>query len=128
MISACFILAGFQFIYLSIERDQVSEKIRLAFLNGSAKDLASYFDKNLDLNLDGYKNDYSQVQAAYILKDFFEENPPKSFEYNRQESFKEGFTYLIGKYKSLDDQFKVFIIIQGIKGNHMISSLAIIKQ
>lgn len=108
-------------------RDQVFEQIRNAFLHGNAGDLALFFEGNIELKMDGYQTDYSQVQAVYILKDFFKEHPPKNFKYLKQENFKKDLIYLVGTYQSVSDEFQVFMMVQEINDNYIIRSLDLIQ-
>ena len=123
-----FLLSSILILFSFQQKDQVFEQIRNAFLDGNADNLALFFNKNLELKLDGYQADYSQVQAVYILKDFFEEFPPKTFKYSRQESFKENLIYLVGTYQSIGDEFQICMMVQEIDGGHIIGSLDIIHQ
>lgn len=125
LVLGVFLLASFQSFLPPQQKDQVFEKIRAAFLAGNAKDLSLYFDDKIEIMLDGHKSDYSQVQATLILKDFFEENPPKNFVYERQDSFKKGFNRLIGTYQSLNRRFQVYVLMKPVQQSLVIVSLDI---
>ena len=109
-------------------KDQVFEQIRNAFLDGSAVDLALFFEGNVELKLDGYQTDYSQVQAVYVLKDFFKEYPPKNFKYLKQENFKKDLIYLVGTYQSVGDEFQISMMVQTLDSEYIIRSLDIIQE
>lgn len=46
---------------------------------GNAAQVAKYFDNTVEISLPGNRNTYSKSQAEIILKDFFKNNPVKSF-------------------------------------------------
>ena len=123
-----FILGSIPTLFSFQLKDQVFEQIRNAFLNGNAADLALFFEGNIELKLDGYQTDYSQVQAVFVLKDFFKEYPPKNFKYLKQENFKKNYIYLVGTYQSIGDEFQISMMVQEVGNEYIIRSLDIILE
>lgn len=56
------------------------DEIVNALKNGNASSIAKYFDNTVDITLPEKSNSYSKSQAEVILRDFFNNNPVKSFE------------------------------------------------
>jgi len=46
---------------------------------GNAAQIATYFDNTVEITLPEKSNNYSKSQAEVILRDFFNNNPVKSF-------------------------------------------------
>ena len=122
------LLSSVPLLFSFQSKDQVFEQIRNAFLDGNATDLALFFEGNVELKLDGYQTDYSQVQAVYVLKDFFKEYPPKNFKYLKQENFKKNLIYLEGIYQSIGDEFQISMMVQTINNEYIILSLGIFQE
>jgi len=51
---------------------------------GNASVVAKYFDNTVEISLPGRSNSYSKSQAEAVLRDFFANNPVKSFTVNHQ--------------------------------------------
>ena len=50
-----------------------------ALKTGNASQIAKYFDNTVDITLPQKSNSYSKSQAEMILKDFFNNNPVRTF-------------------------------------------------
>jgi hypothetical protein len=75
------ILAGISPEPASAQRpDAVLQTISSAVSDGDADRLVSTTSSRLELALMGASRQYSQSQAALVLKKFFQENRPRSFE------------------------------------------------
>jgi hypothetical protein len=51
-----------------------------ALKSGNASQVARYFDQMVEITMPDKRNSYSKSQAEIILKDFFSNNPIKSFD------------------------------------------------
>ena len=56
------------------------EDVIVAMKTGNAAIVAKYFDTNVDISMPDKSNSYSKSQGELVLKDFFTNNPVKSFE------------------------------------------------
>lgn len=50
-----------------------------ALKTGNVSQIAKYFDNTIEISMPDKSNSYSKTQAEIILKDFFTNNPVKSF-------------------------------------------------
>ncbi len=50
-----------------------------ALKTGNVSQIAKYFDNTIEISMPDKSNSYSKTQAEIILKDFFANNPVKSF-------------------------------------------------
>lgn len=50
-----------------------------ALKTGNVAQIAKYFDNTIEISMPDKSNSYSKTQAEIILKDFFTNNPVKSF-------------------------------------------------
>lgn len=99
----------------------IHEKIASALKKGDAKELASCFNRTLDLMIPGYEGTYSNKQAEQILKVFFSENPPVSFSLDHKGKSNDGSKYMIGAYKSSEGTvFRIYILIKENEGSELI--------
>lgn len=104
----------------------IPKPIKKALISGDAKDLASHFDKNIELLVLDNADIYSKAQAELIIKDFFKKNvPSKLVIENQGES--EGIKYSIGKLRTSKGDFRIYIAYQSIKGNAVINRLNLSK-
>ena len=102
---------------------EVLQSTNAALRIGSAKELARYFNNMVELGFDGNKSSYSQTQAEFVLKDFFNKNTPTGFEIIHQGASKEGLRYAIGKYTHKSGSFRVYMLIKQNKGIYLIDTL-----
>ncbi len=55
------------------------DEIVNALKEGNAAEIAKYFDNTVEITLPDKSNSYSKSQAEVVLRDFFNNNPVKSF-------------------------------------------------
>lgn len=91
---------------------------------GDCDRLSNWFADNLDLEVLGMSNNCSRNQARLILKDFFEDNPPTSFELLHK-SNKDSMRYAIGHLTAGGESYNVIIYIKSADGRNFIEHLAI---
>lgn len=104
------------------EFDQIAKIIK----SGNAKELVKQFHSSVELNIDGEEATYSKSQAEAVLKDYFDKNPPKSFEVNHQGASKGGLPYAIGEYNSDGSTFRVWIRLRKTGSKHLIYEMSFI--
>ena len=86
-----------------------------ALKSGNAKELAKYFNPNIDLTIIDKQDIYSKTQAEIILKEFFSKNIPSNFTVMHQGG-KEGSKYVIGNLITSTGTYRVslFLKLQGV--------------
>jgi hypothetical protein len=102
--------------------------VRYAMKTGSSKELAKFLNDRVDLNIDWEQKNYSKVQAEFILKDFFQKNPPEDFQYIHQGASKEGLKYAIGKYSCSNGSFRILIRLKQVKGQYLVYAIDFTKE
>ena len=103
--------------------DQIAQIVK----SGNAKEFVKKFHTSVELNINGEEATYSKSQAEAVLKDYFDKNPPKSFEINHQGASKGGIPYAIGAYTSEGATFRVFIRLRKTGNQYLIFEMSFIK-
>lgn len=105
----------------------VPEVIINAIKTGNAKELAKYFNQNIELVILAEENVYSKTQAELILKDFFSKNTPTEFTILHQGG-KEGAQYAIGSVKTSTGNFRIYFLLKFKNDQPYIHQLKIEKE
>lgn len=100
-------------------------QVTAAIQAGNATEVAKNFNVMVDLTLPGYDDTYSKTQAGQILKDFFTQNPVKSFKITRQGSSPDGSQYTIGSLEAGKKVFRVYFIIKSVSGQNLVQQLQV---
>ncbi len=95
----------------SVVESTIPDVIGNAIKTGNAKELAKYFNQNVELIIQNEENVYSKAQAELILKDFFLKNTPSDFAILHQGG-KEGAKYAIGSIKTTTGIFRVYFLLK----------------
>jgi hypothetical protein len=103
--------------------DETATQIAAALQAGNAADVAKHFNSMVDLTLPGYDDSYSKTQAGQILKDFFTQNPVKSFKITRQGASPDGSQYTIGSMEAGKTIFRVYFILKTVNGQNLLQQL-----
>ncbi len=106
----------------SIPADIVS-----ATRDGSASDLAKYFNENIELVIPQKSGMFSKSQAEMVLKDFFTQNPPENFKIIHEGS-RQNASFAIGNYTTSTTVFRIYFLTKKVNGNLLIHQLRIEKQ
>jgi hypothetical protein len=101
----------------------IYEDIGTVIRSGKAKEIATYFNANVELTIKTQTSVYSKAQAELILKDFFEKNPPKSFAILHKGSSNEGTRYAIGNLTTSSNTFRTTFFVKQISGKYYIQEL-----
>ncbi|MGM0497559.1 MAG: DUF4783 domain-containing protein [Bacteroidota bacterium] len=104
--------------------EEIPGDIAIAFKVGTSKELARFFNDNLELSVAGKEDIYSKSQAERIVDDFFSKYPPKSFEFIH-EGGKSDAQYAIGKLVTFNGNFRVYMLLKKEKGKLLIHQLRI---
>lgn len=73
LISVFAVLSSFS---IAIGIDEIIGALR----TGNTSEIAKYFDNTVEITLPDKSNSYSKSQAEVVLRDFFNNNPVKSFD------------------------------------------------
>jgi len=88
------------------------ENIATAIQAGNAKELAKYFDNNVDITVYNKEEMYSKTQAEMVIKDFFSKNPPSSFKIIHKGTSNQGSEYAIGTLVTNVGSFRTYIYVK----------------
>jgi hypothetical protein len=101
-----------------------SEAIVLAFRAGNAEELTKHFYNNIELIILEKEDVYSKTQAEQILRKFFTDHRPSSFNIIH-EGGKETSSYAIGSLSTSSGNFRVSFLIKTQDGTQLIHQLRI---
>jgi hypothetical protein len=102
---------GLNFQINCILGSEVPEGLKLAFKSGSAKEILSYCNNNIELDILGNENICTKAQSEQIIKLFFEQHPVISFAV-LFEGGKESSQYAIGKLVTSKGTFRVNLLFK----------------
>ncbi len=111
-----------------LAQNQTVEQVKLVLEVGSSSELGKYLNAKVDLNIDGKEGTYSHSQAEGVLKNYFKENPPKSFQINHEGASENGLIYAIGEYKTANGSFRVWIRLKKINEQFKIHEMSFVKE
>lgn len=100
------------FFTFSVALADITDDIASAIKSGNAKQLASFFNTNVELNLPGNEGVYSKAQSEMILKDFFNKHNPKNFNLMHQGASKDGAKYAIGKLETASGTYRIYLFLK----------------
>jgi hypothetical protein len=91
---------------------ELPEGLKAAFRTGNAKELAKFFDKNIELEILGTDNVYTKAHAEQILKSFFEQHPVKDFTVLFEGGKEASQYYAIGKLITSKETFRINLLFK----------------
>jgi hypothetical protein len=94
----------------AFSQDDPSPAISNAVNSGNSKALSRYFNEMVDLNIPGYKANYSKTQSERIIKNFFSKCPVKSFLISRQGTSPDGSKFSIGMLDAGNKKFRLYYL------------------
>jgi hypothetical protein len=102
----------------------VFDDIGAAIRSGDSRNIARYFNNNVDLTVFNQEEVYSKAQAEMVLRDFFTKNPPKSFTVIHKGVSKEGAKYAIGTLTTTSGQnIRTYFFVKEATGGSFIQEL-----
>ncbi|GGF28667.1 hypothetical protein GCM10011339_16070 [Echinicola rosea] len=104
------------------------EEIAMSIKAGSSKDLAAFFDRNVELSINGNEGDYSKNQAEMVMRDFFKKFSPSDFDIVHRGTSGNQIEYFIGTYDSSGTIFRILIKCKKDDKGCSIYSLDITKE
>ena len=108
-------------------QEEVMASAREALKSGDAPKLVAQLNEPIELNLINQKNNFDHAQAEIMLKDFFDKNPVKSFEFDHQTTSRGGLRFAIGTYVSQSGQYRIHLLIKETNGKYRIDMIDIVK-
>jgi hypothetical protein len=106
------------FAITAFKSQSIPDEIYSAIKSGNSKELAKYFNNNIDLVILDKEGVYSKSQAELILKDFFSKNAvnPTTGFIKLHEGGKDASKFIIGTLYTNKGQFRVYILMKTISG------------
>ncbi len=120
-------LAMLSVLSVSAQNETVGQ-VRLTLEIGSASELSKFLNDKVELKIDGKEGHYSHSQAEGVLKNYFKENPPKSFQINHEGTSENGLIYAIGEYRTIDSSFRVLIRLKKVNDQFKIHEISFAKE
>ncbi len=105
--------------------DDASKQMKTAISTGNYSSLSDLFSDSVDLTVRETDGIFSKVQAKGVLKSFFENDKPKSFQIKHQGSSNDGTVYAIGLYVSDKGSYRVYALFKEKQGSTKIVQLQI---
>ncbi len=106
-------------------QDDTSKLVAEGLGTGNASEVSKYFNAMVDLSLPGSDETYSKTQAGQVLKEFFVQNPVKSFKISKQGSSADGSTYCIGTLEAGGKSYRVYYLIKPVAGKNLVQQLQV---
>lgn len=103
------------------------DEIAFATRNGDASGLASFFNNKVELVLPSRSGVFSKEQAEFLVKDFFENYPPISFQLIHH-GIRENSTFAIGRYNFNNGQFRLLYLTKTVDNQTLIHQVRVEKQ
>lgn len=101
-------------------------EIGQALLKGDTKALSGMFMETIELEIDNHKGKFSRNQAQMILRDWFSNNEPLSYEL-RQDGKTGNSLFLIGFLNCSTENFRVYIMFDAQSKQTAIHYLSLTK-
>jgi len=95
---------------INLNAAPLNPKVVEGFKNGRAEMISRYFNETIELNAPNVEGLHSKDQANFILKDFFRNNPVKSFSIKHNGDSKNGSHYSIGELVTSKGVFRVYLL------------------
>ncbi|MCF8335268.1 MAG: DUF4783 domain-containing protein [Bacteroidales bacterium] len=108
----------------NVTEQEIPNDIAIAFKVGTAKELARFFNDNLELTVGENEDIYSKSQAERIMDDFFTKHPPKDFNFIHKGG-KEDAQYAIGRLETFKGNFRVYMLLKPKENQLLIHQLRI---
>ncbi len=102
----------------------IPEGISKSINEGDCKELARFFNNNIELMILDNEDVYSKSQAELIMKDFFSKYPPAEFVIVH-EGGRETSRYAIGRLVTEKTVFRLYFLLQKLEDNFFIHQMRI---
>ncbi len=108
-------------------KNSFPQGITAATQQGDATELASYFNNKIELIMPSKSGVFSKEQAQYMMKDFFDNNTPTSFQIIHQ-GIRDNSSFAIGRYSCSKGQYRLQFLTKNIDNQTLIIQIRIDKQ
>ena len=98
-------IAGAALFLLSFQVANAQSEVLAALKSGNAVQMSKYFDSRVYISLPGKSDNYSRNQAEMVLKEFFGQNPVKTFVVKHQGE-NNGSQFWIGSLQTKNGNFR----------------------
>jgi hypothetical protein len=96
----------------------VMNGVRDAIKAGNSRELTRHFNDMVELTILDKSGNYTKEQATFVLKEFFDKNPPSSFSFIHQGASGDGTQYAIGRYAyGSGSSYRIFMLVKKGEGN-----------
>ncbi|MDR2854489.1 MAG: DUF4783 domain-containing protein [Prevotellaceae bacterium] len=100
------------FVAANAQTSSMQENIVNAITKGDAKQIATYFDKTINIVVGSQSMNYDKETAQNLIATFFKSNQIVSFNIIHQGDT-EGASFLIGTLKTTNGTFRVYVYVRG---------------
>lgn len=104
------------------------EPIVTAMRSGDAGGLAKFFSRMVDLGLPEKDHSYSKSQGEIVMKDFFRNSPPDTFELVQKGKTSDSQHFAICTYRSGARKYQVSINLHHNEGEYRITRIKFEKE
>jgi len=116
------------FPVLAFSQADVLDNVATAIRNGDSREIARYFDNNVEITILDRESTYSKTQGEMVLRDFFTKNAVQAFDMKHRGSSGEGSTYGIGTLKTSSQSYRVYYFVKQKGGQQVIQEMRFEKQ
>jgi hypothetical protein len=99
------------------------DEVIAALNSGNATELAKYVDDNIEIGLPDKTDTYSKAQAVMIFKDFFANNPVKSFEL-KHKGDSGGKLFCIGVLHTRSGDYRTQVFMNSKNGRQLVKVIS----
>lgn len=111
--------------FLSIGKNDIVGDITNNLKNGNINKITSYFNKSIELSITGNEDTYSKTQAEMIVKDFFKNNPIKTFTLTQRGTNHSGSEFINGKLETKLGIYKIYMLLKSSGNSILITEMHI---
>jgi len=98
------------------------DEIVAALREGNATEIAKHFDNTIEITLPDKSNSYSKSQAEVVLRDFFNNNPVKSFTILHKGE-NNGSEYCIGTLVTKNATYRAMVFMKQKNNKQMLQEI-----
>jgi hypothetical protein len=111
-----------------VAKADIFDDVAGAIRSGNANVVSKYFASSIELKTVDKSNVYSKNQAELVLKEFFQNNAPRTFTIIHRGSSAKGARYAIGTLETAQGNFRVYLYITEAGGQLLIQELSFEKE
>ena len=104
----------------SFGQDSPVSKVTETISKGDAENLGSYFNDMVDLNIPGFKDNYSKAQGTRIIKDFFSGRPVTNVTVNKEGNSADGSKFAMGNITAGGKKYNLYFLMRKTNGDFRI--------